>query len=104
MLQLQHNDVGIQLIATITNQETKQIVSLVNATGITFTFKRPDGTVYNVTGSLYTDGTDGKIQYVTQTTDLTMTGIWKFQCSCTISGSQKISSWTSFQVIPNLSD
>lgn len=99
MLSIQRGSVGIQFVILVVDEETNQPLSLQNATNITFIFKQPDGTVYNVSGGLYTDGSDGKIQYTTQTTDLLLTGIWKFQCSYKISGSQKITSWASFQVV-----
>ena len=43
------------------------------------TFRKPDGTTVTKSGTLSTDGQDGKMRYVTVTSDLDMGGQWSTQ-------------------------
>lgn len=104
MLTIQRGDTGIQFIGKIENEEDGSTVDMSSANNIKFIFKAPNSLAYSVDGSLYTNGKDGKVQYTSQPTDLLTVGIWKFQVSYALSGSSKVTSWVSFQVIPNLQD
>lgn len=101
---VQRTDTGVQFVCTIVDEQTNNIINLSQASNFALTFRKPDKSVYSVVASLYTDGTDGKISYLSQVTDLLLAGIWKFQASYTLSGSNKLTSWASFQVLPNLND
>ena len=104
MIDLQRTDTGVQFICTIKDKQTGQIISLVGATNIQFIFRQPDRKNYVVNGSLYTDGSDGKVVYTSQSTDINIAGLWKLQVSYTITTYTKLTSWITFQVEPNLSD
>lgn len=104
MITLQRTDTGIQFIVTVTNKQTGAVVNLSAATGILFIFRKPDKTVYSQNGSLYTDGTDGKLTYTSDSSDLDVYGIWRLQVSYTINSNTKLSSEVSFLVDKNLSD
>lgn len=104
MLTIQRSSVGVQFIVQINNEQTNQPINLSSASSINFIYKQPDQIVYNVSGSLYTDGTDGKVSYISQDTDLTVRGIWKLQISYQISGATNYTSIYTFEVLPNLGD
>lgn len=77
------NDVGTALVVTITD-ETGAAVNVATATNLTIWLTKPDGTVLTKTAVLDTDGTDGKIKYVTQSGDLNVKGTWKIQAAITL--------------------
>lgn len=60
-------DVGTVLVLTVT--ENGAIVDLSSAVSLSLKFKAPDASVVTVTGTLNTDGTDGKIKYTHVTGD-----------------------------------
>ena len=52
--------------------------NLANATLIEIRFRKPSGALFTVTATFDTDGTDGKIKYVTQTVnDFDEAGNWE---------------------------
>lgn len=104
MLYIQRTDTGVNFVVTLLDEQTNQILNISSATNINFIFRRPDKVTYIVDGSLYTDGTDGKVQYTSQPSDMTVAGLWKFQVSYQLNGATKLSSYTTFQVSSNLID
>ena len=76
------NDIGTIFRVTIydtTSTGGSVITDVSDATTITFTFKRPDGTTFTKSGSFTSDGTDGKVQYATVDGDLNGAGTWGLQ-------------------------
>jgi hypothetical protein len=69
-------DVGTALRCTV-KDEDDATVNVSTATVKRIKLEDPDGTVVTKTASFYTDGSDGKIQYVTTATDLHTAGEWK---------------------------
>lgn len=69
-------DVGTALRTTIYDDTT--IVDISSAT-LTFYFKKPGGTIVSEVGSLVTDGTDGRCQYVSEVGFFDVAGTWNFQ-------------------------
>lgn len=66
-------------------------------------FRKPNGIGVNQTGSLTTDGTDGKLQYQATTDDLDLPGQWQGQILLSSAGGAFFpSSWAPFRVYPNL--
>lgn len=90
--ELHVNDVGTDLVVTVTD-ETGAAVNVATATNITVWLTKPDGTVLTKTGTLDTDGTDGKVKYTTQSGDLSVKGTWKIQAAVTIGSA----SWSTRQ-------
>jgi hypothetical protein len=75
------NDVGARLIYTITDEDG--IVNLSTYDDITLTIRKADGTTMQKTMALYTDGTDGRAIYVSETGDFDVEGVYKLQISIT---------------------
>lgn len=83
-------------------QPDDTIYSLEGAQTLTFTFQRPDGTFLTVAGALTTDGTDGKVQYITVAGDLNQEGIWLYQVYIEKDPVIKHTDVSKFRVYPNL--
>lgn len=75
------NDIGTSIQLTIINRETDAIVNLSTLLDATFTFARPDGTTFDRTATLYTDGTDGILVYATVDGDFDVAGRWRVQAN-----------------------
>lgn len=71
-------DIGTSFRATVKDEED-EIVNLSTANTLLMWFRKPDGSVAEFTASLYTDGTDGVIEYITEENDLDQPGRWKSQ-------------------------
>ena len=105
MEQFRHNDVGDQLVYKVLKCENRTTpLDLSSASGISFTLKRPDGYVYTVTGGLYTNGSDGKLLYTTQSGDFVVTGLWHAQASYMMAGGYFTTPQWEFLVTPLLTD
>lgn len=72
------NDVGTRFTDTLYD-ENRQILDVSDATLMRITFRKPNGTTVQKTAVHKTDGTDGKISYVTVTNDLDTVGRWSLQ-------------------------
>jgi hypothetical protein len=70
-------DVGTQFISTVYNQDSS-VLDVSPATTITFRIESPSNVSLDVVGSLYTDGTDGKVLY-TNTDIFDESGTWFYQ-------------------------
>lgn len=84
----QQNDIGIPLVIQFLDQNNIPI-NLSTATNLYIKIGYPDGTSKNFAAALYTDGTDGKIVYVSagsSPTDLSQVGDHIIQGRVTISG------------------
>lgn len=94
------NDVGT--IFRVTFKDGAYIVDISVATTKQFIFKKPSGSNLTVSGSLYTDGTDGILQYTTVEGDLNETGLWKIQGYLVIGTNKHKSDIYTFRVYNNL--
>lgn len=95
-------DVGTSLRATIRNQ-SEEIVDVSDADTLELRFVKPDRSRITKTATLYSDGTDGIIEWVTDSeSDLDQAGIWNIQGYVVISGAAKRSNIEDFRVFPNL--
>jgi hypothetical protein len=99
---LQLNDTGIDIIATVVQQDNVTPVDMSLASTITIYIYRPDGALITGTATVVTNGKDGQIQYITQPTDLTVQGVYKIQAKYTIGGNTKRTDINTFCVEPNL--
>jgi len=94
-------DVGTSLRATIRNQ-ADQVVDVSAADTLELRFVKPDRTRVTFTATLYSDGTDGIVEYITEADDLDQAGIWNIQGYVVISGAPKKSNIDEFRVFPNV--
>lgn len=95
-------DIGTAFILTIKDQDDN-IQNVANASSLQIIFLKPDGaTKLTKTATLHTDGTDGKVQYVTVAGDLDQSGTWKVQSRVVIGGADWMSSVSKFKVASNL--
>lgn len=104
MLTLRRTDYGISFIVQILDEQTNNIVNLASVTSINFVFRKPDKTTYSVEGSLYTDGTDGKVTYTSASSDFQIKGIWRLQVNYTKNLSFRTTDDISFEVESLLTD
>lgn len=75
-------DIGTSIRITVEDTDescNRVIVDLSSASVRQIIFRKPSGTKLTVTGALVTDGTDGKIEYITEAGDLDEVGEWKVQ-------------------------
>ena len=70
-------DIGTQMISTIYNQDST-VLDISSATLITFRIESPSNVSLDFTGSLYTDGLDGKCLW-TSTDIFDEAGTWSYQ-------------------------
>lgn len=93
-------DVGTQLIMTV--KDDGEIVDISSASSLIVVLKKPDGQSYQKTGTIYTDGTDGKMYYVAVNGDFNAAGNYKIQAIVTLSNGTFYSSISTFKVYCNI--
>jgi hypothetical protein len=84
-------DVGTAIEITVTELDDDGeavVINISTATSKFINFQRPDGTTEQKTAAFTTDGTDGKIRYVTVSGFLDQAGGWKIEGEIHIGGSQ----------------
>lgn len=59
-------------------------VDVSSQTAMSFIFKKPDASTLTVTPVYTTDGIDGRIQYITLTGDIDLSGVWCLQAEVTL--------------------
>ena len=94
------NDVGTKFLVTI--KDDGVVVDISTASSITMMFKKPDDEIVNKVGTLYTDGTDGKVYYNTLAGDLDEAGHYKLQAKVALPAGTYYTDIYSFQVHCNL--
>lgn len=98
------NDIGTAVRLTIKNRETAAVIDLSSLVAATFTFERPSGSTFDRTATLYTDGTDGKLQYLTVDGDLDVAGRWRVQANYELASGQWSAEPETFTVKARLVD
>ena len=99
--EIHKGDIGTQF--TVTVQDGTTVVDISTASTKQLHFKKPGGTILTKSTSFVTDGTDGKMQYVSVDGDLSDDGVWKMQGKVIIVGNTFSTDITSFKVYRNLS-
>ncbi len=99
--QVQQSDIGIALVIKIVDQ-SNVAVDVSSAATIEFLFQKPDGTFVTVIGEFATDGTDGRVRYVTEANDLDIPGTWKYQTHVVMGPVSLYSTVGKFKVKSNL--
>jgi len=80
-----------------------EIVNVSEAVSLTINFMRPNKTKVAKTASLSTDGSDGKIQYISQKDDIDAIGLWSMMGFVKFDESNMFySRKTDFVVYPNI--
>jgi hypothetical protein len=100
----QKGEIGAELVLTV--YENGAVLPITGATGLQIHFERPDKTFFTKTAAFYTDGSDGKVHYITTSEDdLDQAGTWKAQAFFNLSGWQGHSDHqTEFPVYENTED
>lgn len=100
------NEVHVGDIGTIfrvTVLDANSAIDISGATTRQLIFQKPDGSTLTRSGSLTTDGTDGKLEYASVSGDLDMAGRWSLQVYLVLATWEGKSDIGSFIVYPNLS-
>lgn len=93
-------DVGT--VFTVTIMDGAAIVNISTATVKQILYKKPDGTVLTKTADFSTNGSDGKIKYVTVVGDLDAAGTWSIQGYVEMPAGKWHSDISQFEVFKNL--
>lgn len=94
------NDIGSKLLITV--YDDGQVVDISDAAMLTIYIRKPDNTLLEKVASLETDGTDGKMYYLTEGGDLDTPGNYKIQGRVIITGGTYYTSTGTFKVHCNL--
>lgn len=98
--EIHQNDIGTDFQAQILDQDSN-IVALSGYT-LAMIFLKPNNTKLNVVPTLLTDGTDGKVHYISASGDIDQVGLWRFQARVSLGAQQWDSNILGFKVYPNL--
>lgn len=98
--EIHEGDVGTKILVTITDDGAA--VDLSDAISLSLFIKKPDGAVLNRVATLNSDGTDGKIKYITISGDLDVAGVYKLQARIALPAGSFYSSSTNFKVHCNI--
>lgn len=98
------DDIGTSFRLTIRNQVTNAIINLSTMSSATFTFEKPDNSTIERTADLYTDGTDGILEYITIAGDLDQAGRWRVQPTYSMGGGTWTGSPETFVVKPLIAE
>lgn len=98
---LQVLDVGTAIIRTLFDEDAHPI-DLTAASTITFTFKKPSGSIVEYAGEVYGAATDGRVRYVFQADELDEAGEWQLQLYIALPTGAWRTGITKFQVNDNL--
>jgi BppU N-terminal domain len=90
------------VIECTVKDQTGAVVGLVTTTSKQFIFRKPDGTAVVKNAEFTTDGSDGKIRYLTLATDLDIAGDWQLQVYVAWTTQEWRSDIQNFIVHPNL--
>jgi len=94
------NDIGTRFLATI--KDSGEVVNISNASVISMNFKKPNDIVIYRSGTLLTNGVDGKVYYDTVAGDLDEPGLYKLQGRVALPSGTYYTDIYTFQVSCNL--
>jgi len=98
--QIHEGDIGTKLLITVTDDG--QVVDISSAISLSIFIRKPDGTILTRVGVLETDGTDGKMYYITVSGDLDKAGSYKIQGQVFLTSGSYYTSTATFKVHCNL--
>lgn len=103
---IQVNSVLVSFRATVTvkdpDTQIYEIYDISGASVKTLRFNKPDGTSVDKTATFVTDGTDGKIEYLSEAGFLNIPGKWRMQGFVTIGSGYYPTNIETFKVKDNL--
>jgi hypothetical protein len=107
MQKIQNGAVGVIIRTTIREEDDNGDLVIINLASVTqknIIFKKPSGALVTKAGVFYTDGADGKLQYLTIAGDLDEDGIWSMQADFVFPGAgyDGPTEIGQFRVLPNL--
>jgi hypothetical protein len=94
------DDVGTRFLITV--KENGSGVDISSAEALSIYIRKPDDTLVARSGTLNTDGTDGKMYYDTVSGDLNAAGHYKLQGRVSLSSSTYYTTIYNFQVHCNV--
>jgi hypothetical protein len=100
MTDIHVGDVGT--VFELTLQEDGVAVNISTATLKQFIYTKPSGTATTKTASFTTDGSNGKLRYVSLANDLDTAGVWQLQAYVELPTGKWHSTVIQFVVEPNL--
>ena len=100
LMEIHQYDVNTALVITIVDEDG-EAVNVASATVMKILLRKPDDEEMVKTAVLDTDGSDGKIKYLTIDGDLDQHGTWEIQGFVKIGSSENYTAWESFRVIRN---
>ena len=92
---------GIQFIVQVLDENLNPL-NLYGATDLALAFQAPDGSYFTKTAQYLTNGIDGNIYYVTNSTDITESGLWYIQPQVILGGTILTTLWAQFEANANL--
>lgn len=99
--EIHENAIGIAFNVTLVTTEGNAI-DISSATTKQLWFQDPNGTNYTKTANFLTDGTDGQLQYISESGLLTPPGKWRLQAYVALTSGSYPSEIQSFKVKGNL--
>lgn len=102
MTDMQVADVGTILVVTVNDAETETAKDISSATVKEFHFLKPDGNVIEREAIFITNGSDGKLRYVSTADDFDVEGIYRWQIYLEMPGWTGHSNVDSLKVLKNL--
>jgi hypothetical protein len=99
--EIHQNDIGVQFLATV--KDGSAVVDISTASVKQLIFKKPSNTVVAQSGTFSTNGTDGKMYYISVSGDLDECGTWSLQGYVDINSGKWHTDIHKFQVHRNLS-
>lgn len=97
MTEIRLGDIGVSLRITVKDQDDA-VVDLSSAT-VSFLVEKPGGSIATFTASNVTDGTDGLVEYITESGDIDEVGIWTLQVKVVIGSTTYRSTENKFRVM-----
>ena len=99
MSEIHVNDIGTRFIINL--QNNGQALDVSSSTRM-LSIKKPDNSVITGSGTLMTDGLDGKIYYDSKSGDLNQAGYYKLQVTLGLTSGSYNSNIYTFQVLNNI--
>ena len=98
--EIHEGDIGTKLLVTVTDDGS--VVDISSASSLSIFIRKPNGTILTRTGVLETDGTDGKMYYITVSGDLDKAGNYTIQGQVVLPAGSYYTSTATFKVHCNL--
>jgi hypothetical protein len=99
MSEIHINDIGTRFVINV--QNNGQILDVSTSTRM-LSIKKPDSSVISGSGTLVSDGLDGKIYYDSKAGDLDQAGYYKLQLTIGLASGSYHSNIHTFQVLNNI--